>query len=299
MLFKDGKTAASWAISAEYFPDTSNHDPETIPVLKLLLPHQQFLYGITGRRAGERPTIHSGVFSRRLPPFLHPFLHPVPIAVDMGRVDVLELIFRSTAPPTPETALEVLAMALDATVHAPDPEVVRTILENTPVDVTALIPRPPYIHTNKWDTYSKRDIHSTQATRPLLPRTSPPPLSPHRLVVEEEHNPEKGHGHGNGHGNGDVTASSSRATRTSSGASACWCGTARAGRSPPCRRRGRRPRGRRPRGRRLGETALDVLGEMLEGQADHAKEGGWAWHCLERLRRAVVLDWEGREGVRR
>ncbi|KAH6856039.1 ankyrin repeat-containing domain protein [Chaetomium sp. MPI-CAGE-AT-0009] len=107
--------------------------------LRVLLQHATRLYGVVARRHGEYPSLIRKDWHY---PETHPFVYPVPVVVDMERWDLLEVVLTNTAPPQQDEILEALAMALDTTYRQADPAGIRVILDHSPVDVSALIPRP-------------------------------------------------------------------------------------------------------------------------------------------------------------
>jgi hypothetical protein len=237
-------------------------DSETKAVLKLLLPHQPNLYGVEGRIHGERPGRERWSSYQ-----IHPFIYPVPIVVDLGRADLLELIFKETAPPSHDVILEVLAMALDADAEQPEPAVIRTILENTPVDVRALIPRPlanlnnvygrvPPLYYLLKTFYNAHVIPKASATDTTT--LTQPNRSTHDcdcvLITR------------------DKFLVQSIGLLVQHGAS--WLQP-----SEPS-----------------GETPLNVLADILDGKACDSRRGHWPCHNWNTLRRHVKLDWRAGGG---
>jgi hypothetical protein len=269
LLVLDGEPAISRVIRLEgrsYTGETCH--PEAEKLLKVLLKHPGSLYGVKGRVHGERPSAGK---DDALLPKKHQFVYPVPIAIDLGRADLLELIFKETAetaPPSTDDILEVLAMALDASKLEPDPAVVRAILENTTVDASALIPRPMRTLDNKTVTTNR-----VPPLYHLLKTFYNAHISPPRRGIFYY----------------PTTKSSSKARATHD----CKCAIVtrdaflvdsialllRHGASwrQPCEPE--------------GETPLDVLAAILDGKDCDARWGDWPAHNLATLRRHVKLDW--------
>lgn len=131
--------AISWVVSQHRLSyETASHTPGIKLILQELLRQESPLYGVAGRHHGKHPLLPRDCWSYRI----HPFVYPIPVAVDMGRWDLLEVILTKSAPPQPGDILETLAMALDTTFREADPAIIRVILQHSPVDVRALISRP-------------------------------------------------------------------------------------------------------------------------------------------------------------
>jgi hypothetical protein len=270
LLVLDGEPAISRVIRLEgkgYTGETCHLEAER--VLKVLLKHPVSLYGVKGRVHGERPS--AGKDDAHLPK-KHQFVYPVPIAIDLGRADLLELIFKETAetaPPSPDDIVEVLAMALDASKLEPDPAVVRAILENTTADASALIPRPMRTLDN--------NIVTTNRVPPLyhlLKTFYNAHISPPRRNIFYY-----------------TTKSSSKARATHD----CKCAivTRDAFLVDSIALLLRHGASWRQPSEPSGETPLDVLAVILDSGDCDAKWGDWPAHNLTTLRRHVKLDWRG------
>jgi hypothetical protein len=119
---------------------TASLTPRITLVLRELLQQTSPLYGVAGRRHGENPFLPRQSWNF---PKIHPFVYPIPVAVEMGRWDLLKVMLTKTSPPQPYDILETLAMALDTTYREVNPTGIRVILQHSPVDIMeALIPRP-------------------------------------------------------------------------------------------------------------------------------------------------------------
>lgn len=258
--------AVSLAIS-KHWPslEIAGHTPRIKLVLQELLQHASPLYGVVGRRHGEHPKFEPQAWdpSQRRGwnlAEIHPFVYPVPIAINMERWDLLEVILTRTAPPQPDDILETLAMALDTTYREVNPAVIRDILQNSPVDVGALIPRPatgaetgnnitghvsPLYYLLK--TFCNAHVRPRNAIpwgcRPLPRQCKCVVITRDKYLVE------------------------SIALLVKHGAS--WAQP-----SLPS-----------------GETPLDVLGAILDGKGCRYGSGTWPTHNWNTLRRHVKLDW--------
>ncbi|KAJ4289493.1 hypothetical protein N0V88_006975 [Collariella sp. IMI 366227] len=130
----DGSLApAGWVVSNERpgaiaVDDYNSETAKTI--LKLLLKRPFPLYGCRFRPPWECPPLARGPWNDERN--IHPYLYPAAVAVEIGRADLLELMFRHTVslPPREDSATELLFMALDTTAHEPNPAIVRAILDH-------------------------------------------------------------------------------------------------------------------------------------------------------------------------
>ncbi|KAK4144532.1 uncharacterized protein C8A04DRAFT_27717 [Dichotomopilus funicola] len=106
---------------------------EAMEMLRLLLKERAVpLYGVQGRFHGEFPTHGSRPLAS---------VYPVPVAVECGDPEVLELIFNETPPATSEEIQDILAMALDASPDLANPVILQVILEHPLTNLAALIVR--------------------------------------------------------------------------------------------------------------------------------------------------------------
>ncbi|KAK3307299.1 ankyrin repeat-containing domain protein [Chaetomium strumarium] len=147
-----------------------------------------------------------------------------------------------TPAPDPAVALEVLAMALDASSQEPDPAVILTILKHTHVDVRTLIPRPTEKNENS------NGIGGQVLLLYYLLKTF---LKAH------------------------VISPSSGLLPVPTDAS-------------PRRQTHRQP---------SGETPLEALAAILDGQDCGAEFGDWPCHNRNSLRAHVQLDWRAPDRV--
>ncbi|KAH6634820.1 hypothetical protein B0J18DRAFT_31686 [Chaetomium sp. MPI-SDFR-AT-0129] len=113
---------------------------EAMELLRLLLKERAVpLYGVTGRFHGEFPTPGSRPLAA---------VYPVPVAVECGDPEVLELIFKETPPATSEEIQDILAMALDASLDLANPAILQVIIEHSPINLAALIVRTDTPNSN-------------------------------------------------------------------------------------------------------------------------------------------------------
>jgi hypothetical protein len=269
LLVRNGEPLASRVIgNGGRIVGRESPDSETKEILKLLLPHQPDLYGVKGRIHGERPaTERWSSYS------IHPFIYPVPIAVELGRADLLELIFKETAPPSHDVVLEVLAMALDAGAQQPEPAVIRTILENTPVDVRVLIPRPlANLNNVSGRVPPLYYLLKTFCNAHVIPKASPADTTTTTTTTTAQPKKRSTHDCDCVLITRDRFLVQSIALLVQYGAS--WL--------QPCEP--------------SGETPLDVLADILDGEACGAERGDWPCHNWNTLRRCVKLDWRVASG---
>lgn len=270
VLNRNGERTITTVIGVEgrRYTGESCH-PEAERVLKALLKYPLSLYGVKGRAHGERPSAGKKGFASS--PKKHPFVYPVPTAIDLGRADLLELIFKETsetAPPSPDEIMEVLAMALDASKLEPDPAVVRAILENTTADASALIPRPIRTLDNKTDTTNRvPPLYHLLKTFYNSHISAPRRGIVYYTAVDLSNKARTAHDCDCAIITRDAFLVDSIALLVRHGAS--WLQ-----RSEPS-----------------GETPLDVLAAILDGEDCDAKWGDWPTHNWNTLRRHVKLDW--------
>ncbi|KAK3898959.1 hypothetical protein C8A05DRAFT_37430 [Staphylotrichum tortipilum] len=240
-------------------------DPETKRVLRAVLRIPCDLYGIQARKRGENPA---------LPPtdeYDRAFFYPVPVAIFLGNAALLEVIFEEKGPPDSETALEVLCMALDATANSPHPAVVETILKYCDIPINGLVARP--------ETAEETDNGITGYVTPLY------------YLLKTFY---KAH---------VIPPSSNTGAATDGGAIwpryNCTCALVTKGTFLVRCIAALVARGADWSVACLpdGETALEVLEKILDGEGCGVERGGWPGHNWERLRRCVKLDWRksGRE----
>jgi hypothetical protein len=261
-------------VRSDYNPSKVSAKFENL--MKALMKDPHHLYGVKGRCHGERPLTAWRWDEETIPSrawrwdevTIHPFIYPVPILVDAGRADLLELIFKENPAPTPADALEVLAMALDASSQEPDPAVILTILRHNPTDVRTLIPRvdnsngigghvSPLYYLLK--TFYKAHVISPPSG--LVPVTNgiTPRRPTHQCdcpVITRDH----------------FLVNSIRVL-VQHGAS--WT------------------QANKP----SGETPLEVLAAILDGQDCGEEFGSWPCHNRNRLRAHVKLDWRAPDKV--
>ncbi|KAK4237355.1 hypothetical protein C8A03DRAFT_34684 [Achaetomium macrosporum] len=184
----------------------------------------------------------------------------------MGRADLLELIFKETPSPAPAVTLEVLAMALDASSQEPDPAIIRAILGHNVIDVCTLIPRPveetdnsngiggqvpPLYYLLK--TFCKAHVISQPSGLVHVTNGSSPKRPTHRCDCPV------------------ITRDGYlvNSIRVLVQHVASW-------------RQASQP---------SGETPLEVLAAILDGQDCGAEFGSWPRHNRDRLQAHVKLDW--------
>ena len=285
LLTLGAQLAASLVICSDTDRYAATSLPSTVQVLTVLLKHQRALYGVKGRTRGERPWVREYWVNNAT---AHPFHYPVPIAIDTGRADLLELIFKHAAPPTPAEAQEALAMSLDTTSQEPDPAVIRTILEHTWASATKLIrlssqvpnsvreEAPPLYYL--LETFYEHVMPKTTTTT-----SSSPPPSPLSSSYDDDDDDDD-----DDFGEDDDDDDESTAPEPK--AHVCDC--------PVITREKYLVRSigvllrhgadwRQP-SKPDGGTALDMLEAILDGEGcDQEAWGVWPGHCWDELRRRV------------
>ncbi|KAK4152348.1 ankyrin repeat-containing domain protein [Chaetomidium leptoderma] len=178
---------------------------------------------------------------------------------------LVKRLLEDTPPPSPDNIMEVLAMALDVGSQEPEPAVIRTLVENTAVDVSTLITRP--VKAARIGNRIKGHVPplyyllKTFYKAHIIPKSTPGHAADTSAPASSWHDcdcPFKTR---------DGYLASSVGILVQHGAS--WLQP-----SQPS-----------------GETPLDVLAAILDGQDFDADVGPWPCHNRETLRSHVKLDW--------